>query len=395
MTPLLDLVVTVSAWTHGRPWPSRAPSASRWRWPPPRSRGRLSRRSSASVRHLVWASALAGSLAMPRAPARLAVVASPDPPARQGRPIRLRSTPGPRPSRTSRTGAAHDRRDRRDDRTNGGAAEDLKSSPSVEPTQPRGSLAVPWAFWLTAAWGVGVAVVLVPLLIARARLRRIVRRPEGRTMGTWPTRCPVLGDRSLTSRRVVMLRGDETASPMTWGVLRPVILLPAGVESWPRERLRARAPARAGACEAMGLPDPGACPACLRGLLVPSARLDRRVAAPDRERTRLRRPGAAIRRTRLGLRLRPAGGGAGFRPARGHAAAAMPMARPSQLEGRLRAILDPSRSRRVGDTPRGIPVARGGRGSCSCRCRSPGSRQAIRRDPRRPVRGRRRPDRPG
>ena len=24
---------------------------------------------------------------------------------------------------------------------------------------------MPWAFWLTAAWGVGVAVVLVPLLI--------------------------------------------------------------------------------------------------------------------------------------------------------------------------------------------------------------------------------------
>ena len=36
-----------------------------------------------------------------------------------------------------------------------------------------------------------------------------------------------------------MLRGDDTTSPMTWGVLGPVILLPAGVETWPHERLRA------------------------------------------------------------------------------------------------------------------------------------------------------------
>ena len=134
---------------------------------------------------------------------------------------------------------------------------------------------------------------------------------------------------------------------MTWGVLRPVILLPAGVDSWPRERLRARAPARAGAREAAGLPDPGARPACLRRLLVPPARLDRRAAAAGRERARLRRPGAAIRRAGLGLRPVLLEVARGFRPARGLAAAAVPMARPSQLEGRLRAILDPSRSRRV------------------------------------------------
>ena len=43
----------------------------------------------------------------------------------------------------------------------------------------------------------------------------------------------------LGVRRPVTLLGGETATPMTWGWLRPVILLPPDAEDWPDDRLRA------------------------------------------------------------------------------------------------------------------------------------------------------------
>ena len=52
--------------------------------------------------------------------------------------------------------------------------------PDIEPivrrASPERSAGVDWASWLAAAWGVGVAVVLVPWLTGLARLQRIGRR---------------------------------------------------------------------------------------------------------------------------------------------------------------------------------------------------------------------------
>ena len=147
---------------------------------------------------------------------------------------------------------------------------------------------------------------------------------------------------------------------MTWGVLRPVILLPAGVESWPRERLRTVLLHELAHVKRWRLPDPGARPSSPAPFTGSTRCLDRRVAAPNRARTRLRRPGAAIRRTAASDYAAALLEVARLPPARTDAAAAVPMARPSQLEGRLRAILDPSREPSRRDTPRGIPVACGG-----------------------------------
>jgi beta-lactamase regulating signal transducer with metallopeptidase domain len=300
-------------------------------------------RSSASLRHLVWTSALAGSLVMPALlltlPSwRVAVLPGdpghatsgaldlgtsglPTPPAREW------SEPAPRAPIMGR--------------------ELPRAGSLVEPTRNEGPRAVPLATWLTAAWGVGVAVVLVPLLTGLARLRRIARRSamsNGEDLAELVSRPE---DRSLASRRVVMLRGDETDSPMTWGVLRPVILLPAGAESWPRERLRAvllheLAHVKRWDCLTLVL----ARLACAVYWFHPLAwvaawriRIESERACDDLVLN------SGARASDYACVLLDVA--RGFRPARGHAAAAVPMARPSQLEGRLRAILDPSRSRRA------------------------------------------------
>ena len=161
---------------------------------------------------------------------------------------------------------------------------------------PRPGASGPSSCWSRCWSALGTAPV------AREAVRRSVDGPLAELAER-------LGLQLRRSRRVVLLRGDGTTSPMTWGVLRPVILLPAGAETGPRAAPR-RAPARAGPCEAVGLPDPDAGPARLRGLLVPPAGLGGGASAARRERAGLRRPGAAIRLAGHGLRLAPAGSGA-------------------------------------------------------------------------------------
>jgi beta-lactamase regulating signal transducer with metallopeptidase domain len=90
---------------------------------------------------------------------------------------------------------------------------------------------------LIGVWGLGAALLLASLaasLLAVARLSaRSFEFPHGRV--TELTERMRLGMGIET--RIRVLRGEPGAMPMSWGIVRPVILLPEGAERWHNTRL--------------------------------------------------------------------------------------------------------------------------------------------------------------
>jgi TonB family protein len=74
-----------------------------------------------------------------------------------------------------------------------------------------------WPIALTVAWVAGMTLLLVRSGLGLARLARITSR--ARRMGSEG-----------------FLVSDSVTTPMTWGVLRPVILLPVYIANWPAEK---------------------------------------------------------------------------------------------------------------------------------------------------------------
>lgn len=308
------------------------------------------RRRSAAVRHLVWAAALGGVGVLPLltwglppwgvpvlpgtepAPRVAAHVAPPAAPA-------LAAIDVPRPALAD---AGLDRRER-------SAGEPALAQVTGDAGRARAAVQPwPWTTWLAAAWGCGVVAVLASLLVGQARLAWWKRRAPRMADAPAADLAARLGDWLGLPRRVVLLRGEAATSPMTWGVLRPVVLLPAGAEDWPSERLRAvllheLAHVKRRDCLVQIL----AQLACagywfhpLAWLAAHRLRIERERACDD-----LVLEAGATPATDYAAHLLDVA--RSLRAVPGGLAAAVPMARSSQLEGRLRAILDRSRSHRV------------------------------------------------
>ncbi|WP_165222468.1 M56 family metallopeptidase [Aquisphaera insulae] len=292
------------------------------------------RRTSASWRHLVWTLAIVASLLMPALilalpPLRIEIPVRPRPSI--NRPV-SETLPEPVPVAVRRPALV--------------VLPDGEPAVLKEPAEGSARVAPPPSLeaWIFAAWGLGVAVVLVPEIAGQLRLRRFVgKAPKPEIVEATRRIADSLG----VHRRFRMVLGRDDISPMTWGILRPVILVPSGIESWPEDRLRAAMRHELAhisrldcltqllgrlacalywfhplvwfaahrlrceserACDDVVLQD-GSRPSDYADCLLAVARSMRR---PDRS-----------------------------------LAAAIPMARASQLEGRVRAILDGSRYRGV------------------------------------------------
>ena len=87
--------------------------------------------------------------------------------------------------------------------------------------------ALPLMPWLVAVWGLGVVIALIPTLVAFVRLAVVARRARPLHGGRWALLIPSALRELDVRRRVRFLEVDGPVMPMTWGVFHPVVLLPA------------------------------------------------------------------------------------------------------------------------------------------------------------------------
>jgi beta-lactamase regulating signal transducer with metallopeptidase domain len=121
----------------------------------------------------------------------------------------------------------------------------LLSRPAVAPTNAAtaGTL-LPrrlCALGLFALWSMGSPLIMARFLIGWTRLWRFARHcSEPREESLRATLDTILAQADF-QRPIQVLQAatsESAAVPMTWGVWRPVLLLPANLTQWPQERLR-------------------------------------------------------------------------------------------------------------------------------------------------------------
>jgi beta-lactamase regulating signal transducer with metallopeptidase domain len=188
------------------------------------------RRSPASLRHFVWTLACGGVLALPLASAllpnwslagwpRLDVPVAFD--AEQLAPQAPKQDPKPAPPVVP---TAH--------------ATVPPTSAAVETEPVRWRLTPDWTTLVFPVWLGGALAVLILLAVGLARimwLDRVTRPVEDEA---WLILVDELSLELGLTRHVRLLQAQGPAMPMTWGIRRPAILLPAEADNWTAERRR-------------------------------------------------------------------------------------------------------------------------------------------------------------
>ena len=219
------------------------------------------------------------------------------------------------------------------------------ASTSSTPIAP--ALSAPWlawAPWAIVVWIAGVLIALAPTLIGLARLASLARRARPMRGGRWALLIPS-AMREIDVRRRVRFIEMEEVMPMTWGILRPVVLLPSGdFESSIAQRLDVLRHELAHVRRYDCLTQLIGQVACAVYWFNPLAWLAARQLRVERERAcddEVLRAGAkasdyANYLLRVARSMRTPGAAA---------FGGVAMARPSQLAGRLLAVLDDRRQR--------------------------------------------------
>ena len=184
------------------------------------------RRASAATRHWVWTLGLIGALLLPALSVSLpkwempvVTFEAPDVPARM-------PVAGEMPE-----GAAPTVRPALDFRT---------SAPRPAPPQfeGAGSSRNRAATVLLVVWLAGALAILGRLLVGLAAVQWMTRRIERITDAPWLPMALGLAEGIGIRGRVTFLCSRSATMPMACGILRPSVVMPAGVDTWPAARLR-------------------------------------------------------------------------------------------------------------------------------------------------------------
>ncbi|MFL5561687.1 MAG: M56 family metallopeptidase [Gemmatimonadaceae bacterium] len=319
--------------------------------------------SSAALRHLVWSAAIAGALVLPILALSLPAVHVPIPGAAAARGLAARISTALGAATGDEAADVHVTAQRLTNGVHHVTAEtnakteqlQLASAAAAASTVPasgpvRVTLVEPpsrlgWPAIVTLAWMAGALIALLPLLLGALQLRAIGRRVRDVESDALDDYAAALA-RSLGVRRVVrVVEGDAVATPMTWGIVRPVVLVPGGFSEWPEARqrdvlLHELAHVARYDCLTQYL----ASVVCalhwynpLAWIAARSLRVERERACDDRVLLAGARASEYAEHLLTIARTLRTPGAAG--------AAALAMARPSHLEGRLLAVLDAGRRR--------------------------------------------------
>jgi beta-lactamase regulating signal transducer with metallopeptidase domain len=179
---------------------------------------------AAAHRHLIWTLGLACTLVLPAArlfgPAwRVPVLPAPAPVADPA------PSPAPRGSDHARTTVVEP------------LASTITSTTSTVVATPDAA-GLDRRLWLVAVWVAGMVLVLGAYLAGAWRVARIARRAYPIRSRDWlELQASIAAELGLRAP-VRLLAAAGPTMPMTWGIVRPVVLLPADAGEWSAERRR-------------------------------------------------------------------------------------------------------------------------------------------------------------
>ena len=101
-----------------------------------------------------------------------------------------------------------------------------------EPLRPFAST-MNWSSVLLKIWLGGILIALLPLVVAFIRVRSLSRSAHPAKTRRWRTLIESTPSIRHLSQRVRILESTETAMPMTWGILRPTLLVPSNADRRP------------------------------------------------------------------------------------------------------------------------------------------------------------------
>jgi len=196
---------------------------------------RLLVRRSAALRHGVWTLAVATLLALPALQAMAPPLAAPLPF------TRVLAQPVPRSVSAPAAGSA----------ANTPAAPApapvttpaLRAEAAVPDAPVRDGLsratALPWPAFVALAWLLGAVATFGFFALGRITLARFARSACPLDDAAWLTLGAEVGAQLGVRRPLRFLIADDATTPLTWGTLRPTILLPAAAAAWTPSQRRA------------------------------------------------------------------------------------------------------------------------------------------------------------
>jgi beta-lactamase regulating signal transducer with metallopeptidase domain/DUF4097 and DUF4098 domain-containing protein YvlB len=187
------------------------------------------RRQSAAVRHFVWALVLSGALVLPFlsgvAPRLVVPVEQP----RAWSQVVPRAGGGPQSEIMTPRLAA--------ERSSQPESSGMLADGAGLVLRPRAaSLSV--AGWLVLVWLVGDASILVSAVLGHAGLGWLARRAQPLEGEMWRRLLGASWARTNPPRPVRLCSSPAVGAPVTWGWVHPVVVLPANAATWPEDRRR-------------------------------------------------------------------------------------------------------------------------------------------------------------